>query len=169
MGEEPSAAGDDDISHGICDNCTNNIAFQSGVDLETYVDSLETPVLIVDGCDTVLFANRSARTLVGKDLPRIRGHTRGHVFECAYARLPEGCGRTPHCSGCAIRHAVHTTFGTGKSIEKLPATLRYQREDGAGAVRYLVSTRKAGDVVLLRVEDVQPAKPKAPPLAGAGK
>jgi PAS domain-containing protein len=152
-GESGSEA-DRIITHGICDQCQSNLWFQQGVPFQQFIDSLEEPVLVVDSEDRIENANRKARKLLGKELGDIKGTKRGEVFECAYARLPEGCGKTEHCSGCAIRRTVGYTLESGKSSLRVPATLRCEGIEGEEGTRFLISTEKVGDVVLLRIDDV---------------
>jgi PAS domain-containing protein len=152
--EESGAEFDRVITHGICDQCQSNLWFQQGVPFEQFIDSLEEPVLVVDSEDRIEIANRRARTLLGKELGDIKGTKRGEVFECAYARLPEGCGKTRHCSGCAVRRTVAYTFESGKSSLRVPATLRCERPKGGKDTRFLISTEKVGGVVLLRIDNV---------------
>jgi PAS domain-containing protein len=153
-GEEDDSGSDRVITHGICDQCQNNLWFQQGVPFHQFIDSLEEPVLVVDSEDRIENANRKARKLLGKELDDIKGAKRGEVFECAYARLPEGCGKTRHCSGCAIRRTVGHTLESGKSFLRVPATLRCEGPKGDKGTRFLISTEKVGDVVLLRIDDV---------------
>ena len=89
-----------------------------------------------------------------KELPHIEGFKGGDVFECAYAKLPEGCGETNHCDGCSIRKTVMDTFQTGKSHLKTPAYLFHGIPDNNDEIRFLISTEKVKDVVLLRIDEV---------------
>ena len=79
------------------------------------------------------------------------------MFECAYARLPEGCGGTVHCSGCAIRRSVYETYETGESRNNIPATLRCDLNNPSHDVIMHISTEKMGNVVLLRIDKVCPS------------
>jgi PAS domain-containing protein len=142
------------ITHGICEDCRNNMEFQLGVDLGEYLDSLGQPIVVVDGEGTVVSGNASARTMLGKGSPEIEGHKGGDVFECAYARLPEGCGNTIHCSGCTIRRTVMETHKTGKSSLRVPATLNRNDPEDPDKITLLISTEKIADVVLLRIDAV---------------
>ncbi|MEW5736158.1 MAG: PAS domain-containing protein [Thermodesulfobacteriota bacterium] len=150
---EPS---DYPITHGICPPCADNLVFQAGVDLGRYLDSLEVPVVVVDGDAVVQTANDAARAMLGKELARIEGRRGGDVFECSYARLPGGCGRTEHCSACAIRRSVTETLETGKAKSMVEAYLNQDSEEGAIRHRLIISTEKVGGVVFLRVDGLDP-------------
>ena len=111
------------ITHGICENCRDYMLFQMGVELRVFLDSLKLPVVVVNGVGAVVTGNDQARTMLGKELTEIEGYKGGEVFECAYARLSDGCGNTIHCSGCTIRTTVMETYSTGKSFVRVPAVL----------------------------------------------
>ncbi|MGE5237395.1 MAG: hypothetical protein ACM3ON_01175 [Chloroflexota bacterium] len=152
-GSEPDA--DSVITHGICRRCCNDLMRRAGVELDTYLDSLPAPILVVGSDGMVATANRRARILLGKDLPAIRGYPGGLVFECAYARQPEGCGNTVHCSGCAIRRTVMATIATGDTFSRIPAYLNQEKGAVQQKLHFFISTEKAGDVVLLRIEEIR--------------
>lgn len=139
-----------ETTHGICPPCGNLIFSRFGIRLRDLIDRLEVPVTLVNEAGMILAANKHTRTLAGKDLSIIEGHPPGEVFQCVYAVLPGGCGGTVHCSGCVIRKSVAETAATGKSISNVPATLNQQARE----IRFLISTEKAGESVLLQIEDI---------------
>ena len=143
------------ITHGICKDCRENVLFQMGVELKVYLDSLDVPVVVVNGEGIVETANDRAQTLLRKRLPEIKGYRGGEVFECAYARMPEGCGSTIHCSGCTIRNTVMQTHGTGKSFLTVPATLNHKASENIEKTALLISTEKLAGVVLLRIDKIE--------------
>ncbi len=149
---EPDA--DSVITHDICRRCCNDLMRRAGVELDTYLDSLPAPILVVGSDGMVATANRRARILLGKDLPAIRGYPGGLVFECAYARQAEGCGNTVHCSGCAIRRTVMATMTTGDTFSRIPAHLNQEKGTVQQKLHFFVSTEKIGDVVLLRIDEI---------------
>jgi hypothetical protein len=120
LGRVDSQAGSENvITHGICGNCKDNLLFQMGVELGVFLDSLKLPVVVVNCGGTIVTGNDQARTLLRKGLSEIEGYKGGEVFECAYARLPDGCGNTMHCSGCTIRRTVMETYSTGRSFLRI--------------------------------------------------
>lgn len=157
------------ITHGICGNCRGNISFQMGVELGAFLDSLKPPIVVVDQEGAVVTGNDKVREVLQKELPQIEGYRGGDVFECAYARLPEGCGKTVHCSGCTIRRAVMETHETGMSFLRVPATLkRYAPQDPID-IKLLISTERLGDVVLLRIDEMEAKDASGPqPDHGGG-
>ncbi len=152
---EGSRHPDTEISHGICEDCVDNLAFQQGVMFQRFLDSIPVPVLAVDRHVVVKAVNRKACDVLGKNPQEIVQHLGGNVFECAHARLPEGCGRTIHCSGCVIRKSVNRTFETGEPQVSVPATLRRGDPDHPSAVVLFITTARSGDVVMLRVDRIE--------------
>jgi hypothetical protein len=124
---------------------------------------------MVNGSGTVVSANNKARKMLRKDLSEIEGYSGGDVFECEYARLPEGCGNTTHCSGCTIRRTVMQTYGTGKGFQRVQATLNQYTPEDPEEMDLLISTEKLSDVVLLRIDKIEAKKeqPESPERASA--
>jgi PAS domain-containing protein len=143
------------ITHGICKNCRDNIMFQLGVELESFLNSLNVPIVLVNQEGTVVTVNNQAKAMLRKDLPEIKGYRGGEVFECAYARLPEGCGNTLHCSGCTIRRTVMQTYETGKGFLRVPAALNKNTPEEPVKMNLLISTEKLTDLVLLRIDKME--------------
>ena len=153
LGEPSSGCAENGpVTHGICDGCASNLAAQSGVPLQEFLDGLGTPVLLVDSEGTIVTANTAVRAMLGKALDLIEGFKGGDVFECAFARLPEGCGNTVHCSGCMIRRTVMDTHHTGENHLLAPAYLNQQTSAGIRVLDLSITTEKAGDIVFLRID-----------------
>ena len=140
---------DTEISHGICSSCRDNVIFQEGVPLQRYIDSLAIPIFVVDSNVMATAVNRSACEVLGKEPTAVVQHLAGNVFECEYARLPEGCGGTIHCSGCTIRKTVTKCFTTGKPQSLVPA---YLNPDSPTSKTHSITTVKVADWVMLRVD-----------------
>ena len=98
MGASDPTRPDSAITHGICDSCIDNISFQEGVELREFLDALAAPIVMVDSAGTVRAANGAAAAALGTCPADAEGRPLGLVFECEYARLPEGCGQTVHFS-----------------------------------------------------------------------
>ena len=146
--------GDAIITHGICATCTSKFFGDLGLDLNTLLDSMGVPVVVVDAAASVKAANRQARAFIRKDFPSVENYLIGDVFECLHAKQPGGCGHTVHCSGCTIRNTVTDTFHTGKSHLKVPSILNRDTPDDCGKVDLLISTEKVAGVVVLRIDEV---------------
>ena len=143
-----------DISHGICPSCKDYCLSGRRPTMDQFLDRSAAPVLVVDPQGEILFANKHALGLLGKDLEGVRGYKGGDAMECAYARLPGGCGRTEHCKACTIRNSVVETFNTGQSLLRVPAYLNRRTDDGTVRIRFLISTQKVDNTVFLRVDQV---------------
>lgn len=140
------------IAPDVCAACKEHFVFQMGVPLQTYLESLPAPIFVIDGDGVVRSANSEGYKMLNKGPRQVEKKLSGLVFECAYARLPEGCGRTVHCSGCAIRRSIYHTIETGESLIDVPATLRFARDGEPQDIAIRISTERMGDVVLLRVD-----------------
>ncbi len=147
------------ITRSLCPNCREYFCKRrSPVSLEQFLSQMDVPVLVMDDDVRVTGFNRTASSLLGCS-PDWLGRYGGDVLECAYARLPGGCGGTEHCKACTIRRSISSTYATGHSLENVPA---YQDVVVAGATRetrYLISTEKIGEFVLLRLDEIRPKLP----------
>lgn len=143
------------ISHGYCRDCVFHVTAQLGMRLKDFLDGLEAPVLAVDANGAVATANTLALTMIKKELPDVTGRLGGDVFECQHAMAPEGCGKTVHCSGCAIRLTVMDTHQTGRAHFRVPAVLN-RNDPSSERILFHISTEKVGSVVLLRIDDAEP-------------
>lgn len=144
---EPSLA-----SHGICPDCKDNFDFQEGGSLRRYIESMPFPVAALDSQMCLTFANSRACAILGKTFDEMSGDLLGDVFECAHARLPEGCGRTVHCSGCAIRRTLTNVHTSAQPQWRVPATLT--KSDAAVSLE--ISAIKTGEVLWLRIDRFRP-------------
>ena len=118
---------------------------------------LESPVFLVDDDVRILAANTFALAIVNNPLEQIQGKLGGKILDCLNAFLPEGCGKTPFCPDCPIRMSVNETYATGQAVTRRPANLCRKIRDGKENLHLLLSTRKAGDVVLLQLEPAETA------------
>ena len=139
-------------SHGMCSTCAAALAREErGVSLQEHLDSILLPVLLVDESNSVAAMNTTARALFGNVFDK-ESQFLGRVFDCLHSRSSEGCGRSIHCSGCAIRRSVTRTFDTGEAQMSVPATLSRSSPDQLSDVVLAVTTIKMGGLVLLRLE-----------------
>jgi len=149
---------DPSTSHGMCPACYEAlVSQQSGVSLQRHIDSIPIPILLVDSNDAVVTMNAKACSMLGKKSDAAARQPYGQVFDCVHSRLPEGCGRTIHCSGCVIRRSVARTFDTGEPQMLVPATLSVESPDQLSDAVLTITTVKGKGVVLLRVEKAKGA------------
>jgi len=145
------------ISHGICRNCLDQCMAGMGQSLDEFLDSLQVPVFVVDDDARMVTANKLGRRAISKNLGQITGVLSGEVFGCPHSNLPGGCGKTLHCQSCTIRNTVTRTFENGEPCIRVQACQDLDTIAGPRRVRFVISTEKAGSVVLLRMDDAQPA------------
>lgn len=143
------------ITHGICDSCSRKMLWPHRPEMIDFIERLTAPIIVVGPTGNVSTANKQAREILQKELPDIEGLPGGIVFECIFAKLPEGCGKTIHCDGCTIRNTVMDTFTSGKSHLKVPAGLSWGTTENRVELQFLISTEKVNDVVLLRIDSIE--------------
>lgn len=120
-----------------------------------FLDQIEVPVVVFGSDLTTLYTNRAAARLSPAALEKTRGRPMGELIECPHARLPEGCGRTIHCSGCTILRMLADTQRDGIARQAFDVTKPVRRNGAPEIVRYCLSTQKVGESVLLIIEDRQ--------------
>jgi len=147
-------AAEKEITQGICSHCS--LQFTSDITKATgqLLDLIHEPVLLIDSMGIIRSANESGLKLLGKDHDSVANHLGGDVFECAYAKQPEGCGKTEHCRTCAIRNVVMDTLMHDRSYHMIPAFQKILTPDGEKIMRFYISTEKVGEHILLRIDDV---------------
>lgn len=146
-----SSPEEDRISYGICLLCANAVIIDMPNNLHDFLDQIPVPIVLLDCVGTVQTANNMACAMLNKALPHIEGKFGGDVFECAYALLPGGCGHTYHCSGCVIRKSVMDTHATGKGVNRVPASLKQYTPEAPQEIKFLISTEKFEDYVMLKI------------------
>lgn len=139
------------ITHSICPDCSDNLDFQLGVSLETYLDSLTMPVVALDGNDALIGINRAAVEIYRGKAIMEPVEWQEKIYECAHARLPQGCENKVHCSGCAIRIVTGASFSSGESIPNVPAHLHHCSAGPTEQAELLISTEKIDTIVFLRI------------------
>jgi PAS domain-containing protein len=139
------------VSHGICASCIVDAEFHRER-LDDFLNTLAGPVLVVDADGRLVGSNTVAAALVSSDVASLKGRLCGDVISCEYSTLPGGCGRTIHCTGCAIRRAFEHTAKTGEPVRDRPAFSYSRTPDGPVWKRFTISTERLGTVVLVRIE-----------------
>ena len=152
IGYSPHDAG---TSHGMCPACSSALLSQDdGVSLQQYIGSIPIPIVLVDRNNCIVATNAQADKMLGRKPEVTVDRLFGMVFDCVHSRLPEGCGRTIHCSGCVIRNCVSATFNTGVPQVSVPATLNVECPDQRSQTVLTVTTVKSDGVVVMRIEQM---------------
>jgi signal transduction histidine kinase len=75
--------------------------------LQTMLDAIAIPAIVLNECRQILAANRSLLKLLGVDSSVLIGKRPGEVMGCAYwPEGPDGCGTTRHCLTCGAVSAI---------------------------------------------------------------
>lgn len=151
----PGSTPDAPVSHGVCTSCYDRILASHGFNIRKFLNMLDAPVFLVDDDVNILAANTLALSTVKKPVALVQGIICGKVLECINAYLPPGCGKTTFCPDCTIRTTVNETYETGQGVTRRPANFGRKASETSEEVRLLVSTRKDGDIVLLRLEPAE--------------
>ncbi|RPH51479.1 MAG: PAS domain-containing protein [Desulfobacteraceae bacterium] len=151
-----SIAADQDvpITHGICKECYSKLIPCKAKTLKSFLDQFTDPVFLVDSEGRVVTSNSAAISALGKKPEEIDGYLGGDVFDCKYAGLPGGCGNTIHCKSCTIRNTVSATLQSGKSHVRVPAYPDLYHITCENKVRFLITTERVGNTVLLRIDEI---------------
>jgi hypothetical protein len=142
------------ITHGICSDCLRKEFSSYAVTLREYLDLFPKPVFLVDSDVRIVASNRSGLSLLKKMPEEVDGRLGGDAFECRYAELPGGCGKTLHCKTCTIRLTVTDTMLTGKSHVEVPAYPDLHHITKENQIRFLITTERVDNAVILRIDDV---------------
>ncbi len=146
-----------DVSHGMCASCADHYErLWNGMPLSEYLDTIDRPVIMVNGDGAIVAANQRLAELFGRDRADLRGLLEGEAFACVHSLLPEGCGKTVHCRECTVRRAVEQVAKTGEPLEKIPAYL--DTKDGRVSLRISVKARDG--LVRVVVEELKPPEQK---------
>ena len=152
-GDEPAS---EEVSHGLCPECYPRFVAGTGKPAQEFLDSLPFPVFVINDEQMLVGANCHARAMAATEFDEESPALGGVVFQCVHAMKPGGCGRTVHCKTCTIRNSVVETAMTGMAKRHVEAFMDLGDVTGATHVRFVVTTEKIGDAVLLTVEDAQP-------------
>lgn len=139
------------VTADICASC---LAAASGMpDKRGLLESIDAPVLLMQGSPRqVVTANRSALTLFAKPLHEVESYRGGEVFDCVHAFTEAGCGKDVNCESCAIKAAIVDTFDTATPHDGVTSGLTLRKADGDKRCVLQVSTEKAGDLALVRID-----------------
>jgi hypothetical protein len=143
------------ITHGICSRCLEYVLINRTA-ISSFLNTIDAPVLAVDGEARAISANRLALLALNKEHSEIADKLGGEVIECQYSHLPGGCGKTIHCTGCQIRGSVNHTCATGEPRTRVKAYQHIMTPTGVRTFDYYISTEKLGDnTILLRIDEVK--------------
>lgn len=143
------------ISHGICQDCLDNVKDSSRLHLRELMNMLPEPVFLIDSEGRARSANEKALEFIGKNYVDIEDALGGDVIACAYASLPGGCGQTEHCAACTIRNTVNKTAETGQDQVGVVAHQPIATSAGQRMAEIVLSTEKVSDWVFMRIDSMR--------------
>ncbi len=144
---------DTPVTHGICGDCARAVLSFKAKQLQSFLDRFQEPVFLVTSEGRIVTANTAGLSALSKKPEEVDGKLGGEAFDCRYADLPGGCGQTVHCKTCTIRNTVMDTLESGKSHLKVAAYPDLHHITGDYRIRFLITTERVGDAVLLRIDD----------------
>lgn len=152
---QPASSRDDTpISHGICVECARKFLRLEIEPMRSYLDRFPGAVLLVDADARVITANQEGYKALQQDPASIDGQLGGDAIRCRHALFSGTCGQTVHCKTCTVRMAVTDTMQTGRSHVAVPAYMDLAQITGDKRIRFLITTEKMGEAVLLRIDEI---------------
>ena len=142
------------ITHGMCADCVRKTLSFKAKPLRNFLDQFSKPVFLLNSEGRIVTGNRAGFSLLQKNPEEVDGKLGGDAFGCKYASLQGGCGNTVHCKSCTIRITILNTLQTGKSNIRVPAYPDLHHMTGEHQIRFLITTEKIGETVLLRIDEV---------------
>ncbi len=142
------------ISHGVCPECLHLFMAGTGQPIVDFLDSLPGIIYVIDRDGRFIGANTLGQKHASKKMDFSEKWLSGEVFECHHSKLPGGCGQTIHCKACTIRQAVTKTAETGISCIEVPAHMDLGEITDVKTTRFIISTEKVNDVVMLRIDEI---------------
>jgi hypothetical protein len=122
--------------------------------IQSIIDRFPFPVLVVDEDVTVSVLNKRGQEILGVRPDPAKPRRGGELFGCVHSHLPGGCGRSIHCSGCALRRTVTATYHSREPQVHVPATLKTGEADHPAPVALTFSTSMRGSAVLVKIDSI---------------
>jgi PAS domain-containing protein len=143
------------LSHGICPDCLKGLIGNPEVSLAELLNSIEFPVLVTSKSVAIQQMNRTAERILGRSLADRAGLKIGAAIECLHAGMPGGCGGSEYCEGCVMRNTITETHEDGQPRYGVYSEHELLAAEGARARRFRFSATKAGEAVLLVIEEIR--------------
>jgi hypothetical protein len=142
------------LSHGICADCLKQLINSPEVSLLDFLNSIEFPVMVTDKSVAIHLMNRTAERILGDAVVQKEGLTVGGAIECIHAGISGRCGGSEYCEGCVLRRTISETHEDGQPRHGVYSEHELVAVRG-GAKRFRFSVTKAGEAVLLAIEEVR--------------
>ncbi|MGE4441709.1 MAG: sensor histidine kinase [Desulfomicrobium sp.] len=83
-----------------------------------YFDFFPLPLLVLDSCRQIVFANKAFSDVTGSGLASLLTKRPGEAMGCVYSGVGEnGCGTSRYCSECGALRAILESMETGNNAE----------------------------------------------------
>jgi hypothetical protein len=151
--------GDAPITHGMCGDCARKTLSFKAKPLRSFLDQFSKPVFLMNSEGRIVTGDAIGFSFLQKKPEEVENELAGDAFGCRYANLPGGCGNTVHCKTCTIRITVMDTLQSGKSNIRVPAYPDLHHMTGENRIRFLITTERVGEAVLLRIDEVTEVDP----------
>lgn len=138
---------DSHITHGICEPCAEEVS-RNAARQRVLLDRIGKMAVTVDSKGALISANTLIENAVSLPHNEILGILSGDLLGCKYAKSPQGCGHTAHCSACTVREAIMGTHRTNHGVKHIKTVLHTE----SGSLALWISTEKIGDVVMLQID-----------------
>ncbi len=122
------------------------------------LDSIPSPLFVVDGDVRIVGCNQAASQLLEGDREGFIGKRTGDLLHCLRSKESvEGCGRAVKCRDCIIRSSVHESINGGKVLRR-KEKLELSKTSGVEEVHLLVTSSPLAHqdqpLALLILEDI---------------
>ncbi len=149
-GDDPE---DKEITHGICHPCVDLFFdLDNEQSIAAFIEGVDAPVIVFDSDVTIIAANKKALVIHPYATPVPGRTTPGEMVQCAYAKLPEGCGNTIHCYGCAVRNAIEKTMETGAGVNRLPTYKKVFIDDDIVDKKIYMTVQQSHELIYVIIE-----------------
>lgn len=150
----------DEITHGICTDCAAKLlAEDHASESDDPLQGSEVPALLIGEDLRIRAVNELACQLLNKSHQALMDHLAGEAIDCIHSMEPGGCGKTPFCQNCNIRHSMLKTRATGESCQAVAYPTLQPEGQVSQIFQMDLSTQKYGDDILLCIENVRPLTP----------
>lgn len=143
------------VSHGICDDCLQEIFVGERANLQNFINSIPEPLLITTKNAEVVAVNRKAAEIIDKPVIEIDGLLFGRVVDCVHPDDDYDCGETEHCPECEIRALVEETYRTGNFRKAERVFVEVEKSNNTMQLYILLSAEKVDDYVVLQIDGME--------------
>lgn len=114
--------------------------FTNAVFMRYALDAIPSIVLVLDEDARILYRNLAGRDLVKGE--KVYSSRLGEVMHCIHStEAPGGCGKGPHCAGCAVRGSVNSVYA-GKTVRRQRTDITVKTGGKTLAIPALISVSR---------------------------